>query len=272
MDITKYSDEYIARNITGCVLRGLQKKDLLRESYGFYRILLPVDFLGNFFTDMDAVWFFAKQDDVHESYKNPMYTTGMDYEIVLSEKEYTLHYLTKNGYEGTYPLHRDLLCNLYEAGYPDRICFDRLLAVDRSSMSGYRVGYPYREISLYSSMISSKAFVSFYVNESDIVWVPVRSQSSVTEYLESDVLEPFVDVRLSQISYMVRYKNESTQWKDHTISVSKQLLFQDHILAMRAAAANVSIDLYNQWLVQEYDTLLQLGVGMAPNDESGVWE
>lgn len=264
MDISKYDSAYVASYITNNVLSGLTKHDLLRESYGSYRIKLPA--IADMFTNMDMLWFFVPQEQVYASYKHPKYSLHLSYEAVLSEKEYTLYFITDSGMEGRCMIHRDVLTNLYYMAFPERFADNQgntfLFAVDRVCMSNYRVGYPYREISMYSGLIAAKDFIRFFVQESDIQWIPQREALNLQERLDGDILEPFVNVRLSEHTYQVLYKNASTNWKEQLVPVSKELLIQDHMTALRAAAAGVNLDTYRTWLLQEYDVLRSLGTDL----------
>lgn len=269
MDLSKYSQDYIACNLVNTVLSGLLKKDLLRESYGYYRIMLPA--VPEYVTNMDALWFFVPQDDVHMVYKNPRYSVDLTYEAMLYDKEYTLYFITASGLEGHCRIHKDVLCNLYYHAFPERFQDNRgstlLFGVDKSCMSNYRVGYPYREISMFSGLICPKDFIRFFVSETDVQWVPERSLLNANEYAEGSVLEPFVDIKLSDSVYQVTYKNANTHWKEQVVPVSRDLLVQDHMTVLRAMAAGVSVDVYREWLQQEYVGLKQLGLDLKPDDE-----
>lgn len=264
MDLSGYSPDYLARFVTNNVLSGLLKKDLLRESFGYYRIMLPA--LMEYVTDMDALWFFVPQDQVHMVYRDPRYSVDMTYEALLADKEYMLYFITMSGQEGHCKVHRDVLSNLYYAAFPkrfeDNVGSQIMLSVDRSCLSNYRVGYPYREINMYSSLIVPKNFIKFCVRETDIQWVPKRDLLNANEYTDGDILEPFVNVCLSYVSYNVIYKDESTNWRERVLPVSKDLLIQDHMTVMRAMAAGVSTEVYREWLLQEYGALKILNLNV----------
>lgn len=219
---------YNTKYFVETVLYGLTKSELHRGQYDKYEIRMYV-----FDDTYDTIYFYIPKDCVQSNQDGT-------FKVILTEKEYLVSYLKKDGEYYQELVHRYVLCEAYYEVYPTRqkYAFD-LLCVPASAI--LKNG-PCFHVSFLSSKITLGSFVSLDIDTRDLHWVYEPDLKLPTQYAHID---------LSSDEYIVWYKNKQTGWKDVKVVVSCDDIRQDFLYGKRAAAAGISPKRLLEFLSQE---------------------
>lgn len=240
-----FDKKYVAKYITGTILRGMTGLELKPGHLGEYRICLK-----SYDDDIDSIWFYIPIECVEERHESLEDLSIVTYDVYLIADEYKLYYAYVNGDEYYQMVHRDIITESYYNEFHQRsgYVFD-LMSVPIESITEYSVGSSWYDVSFLSSTIMTGSSMNITVNNKAIHKIGLQEMTG----LESDEgkLASYVHIDLRNVVYDVLYKNKQTRWKNKHMDVMRDDLKYDYIVASRAAYKNMSAKTYLEWLQKE---------------------
>lgn len=240
-----FDKKYVAKYITGTILRGMTSLELKPGHLGEYRICLK-----SFDDDIDTIWFYVSIDCVEERHELLEDLSVVTYDVYLIDDEYKLYYAYVNGDEYYQMVHRDVITESYYNEFSQRnvYSFD-LMSVPIESITEYSVGSSWYDVSFLSSVIMTGSSMNITVNNKAIYRIGLQEMSGLES--DADKLAPYVHIDLNSVLYDVVYKNKQTHWKIKHMDVMRDDLKYDYLVASRASYKNMSAKLYLDWLQKE---------------------
>lgn len=243
--VYNFTDKYIAKYITGNILRGMHANELKPGHKGEYRICLkPYD------DDVALIWFYVSVDCVEERHELLEDLSIVTYDVYLVQNEYKLYYSYSNDDEYYQMVHRDVITESYYNEFPMRNLYTYdLMSVPIESITKYADGSSWYDVSFLSSIIMTGSSMNITVNDKSIYKIGLQDMTDLEA--DSDVLAPYVHIDLKNVVYDVTYKNKQTHWKIKHMDVMRDDLRRDYLVASRASYMNMSAKSYLEWLDKE---------------------